>query len=493
MKQRNLLDNLQVIQEPNSMIEVENLVIGSGPGGSITACLLAEAGKEVLLVEEGPFLLQNSCRAFSYEEIQQKYRNGGITIAIGSPKIAYVEGCCVGGGSEINSGLYHRTPPEILKQWQEKYQIKDFSSSELDPYFELCENDLNVCYSPFDLPKASLKLHEGAQKLNWKSSEIPRWFRYSESVKSDHQKGIRQSMTETFIPRFLKAKGMLLYSTRVLRLHQQGKKWIVEASYKKGDISRAVSIQATNIFVAAGAIHTPALLRRSGIKKNIGNQLKLHATLKIVAEFQDKVNHSHMGVPVHQVKEFAPKYSFGCSISSPPFLSLALLEHRDQVVTANNWQNMAIYYAMIAGGNGKVRNIPFSQDPLVRYSLSLNDLQNLSDAIRDICRLLLSAGAKNIFPQIQGNPIIKNLNDLIHIRSPISRKNSNLMTIHLMGSCPMGENESLCAVDSFGKLHGIKGLYIADASLLGGAPGVNPQGTIMALVRRNVVSFLNKD
>ena len=90
-------------------------------------------------------------------------------------------------------------------------------------------------------------------------------------------------------------------------------------------------------------------------------------------------------------------------------------------------------------------------------------------------------------------PIIKNLNDLIHIRSPISRKNSNLMTIHLMGSCPMGENESLCAVDSFGKLHGIKGLYIADASLLGGAPGVNPQGTIMALVRRNVVSFLNKD
>ena len=43
----------------------------------------------------------------------QKYRNGGQTVALGRNKIAYVEGRCVGGGSEINSGLYHRTPPEV--------------------------------------------------------------------------------------------------------------------------------------------------------------------------------------------------------------------------------------------------------------------------------------------------------------------------------------------------------------------------------------------
>ena len=32
------------------------LVIGSGPGGAITACLLAEAGRDVVLVEEEPWL-----------------------------------------------------------------------------------------------------------------------------------------------------------------------------------------------------------------------------------------------------------------------------------------------------------------------------------------------------------------------------------------------------------------------------------------------------
>jgi choline dehydrogenase-like flavoprotein len=66
------------------------------------------------------------------------------------------------------------------------------------------------------------------------------------------------------------------------------------------------------------------------------------------------------------------------------------------------------------------------------------------------------------------------------------------MTIHLFSSCPMGENKKICAVDSFGKVHGFKNLYVADASLLCTAPGVNPQGSIMAIARRNALHFLGK-
>jgi choline dehydrogenase-like flavoprotein len=69
---------------------------------------------------------------------------------------------------------------------------------------------------------------------------------------------------------------------------------------------------------------------------------------------------------------------------------------------------------------------------------------------------------------------------------------SNLMTIHLFSSCPMGENKSKCAADSFGRVHGFKNLFVADASLLCSAPGVNPQGSIMAFARRNALHFLKK-
>jgi choline dehydrogenase-like flavoprotein len=46
-----------------------------------------------------------------------------------------------------------------------------------------------------------------------------------------------------------------------------------------------------------------------------------------------------------------------------------------------------------------------------------------------------------------------------------------------------------CAADSFGKIHGFENLYINDASMLPDSPGINPQGTIMAMARRNALHF----
>jgi choline dehydrogenase-like flavoprotein len=70
----------------NQTLNCEIAVIGSGPGGAITACLLAEAGRDVLLIEEGEFLPLESCIPFSRQEMIQKYRNGGLTAAFGKPK-----------------------------------------------------------------------------------------------------------------------------------------------------------------------------------------------------------------------------------------------------------------------------------------------------------------------------------------------------------------------------------------------------------------------
>ena len=85
--------------------KTEVAVIGSGPGGAVTSALLAEAGRDVLLLEEGPFVSMNDVAPFSLDEMVAKYRNGGVTVAMGPSKVSYVEGRCVGGGSEVNSGL----------------------------------------------------------------------------------------------------------------------------------------------------------------------------------------------------------------------------------------------------------------------------------------------------------------------------------------------------------------------------------------------------
>jgi len=476
-------------REPAAPAELraEIVVIGSGPGGAITACLLAEAGRDVLLLEEGDHLPLSSCAPFSLDEMLQKYRNGGQTVALGQNKISYVEGRCVGGGSEINSGLYHRTPPEILERWRKEFQVEALTESELNPHFESCERDVSVSLLPHAAPPASLKLHVGATKLGWKSLEIPRWYRYAPGPKT----GQRQSMTETFIPRFLKAGGRLQPRTRALRVRANGTGWLIEATQRSDS---EIRIAADALFVCAGAVHTPALLRRSGITHNIGNALQVHPTVKIVAQFADEVNASDMGVPVHQVKEFSPRLSFGCSISSPAYLALGLLDHPDAVrETARMWRSMATYYAMITSeGHGNVRSVPGFRDPLVRYALTEADRRSLADGLKKLSQILFEAGAAKLFPCLTRSAVLNCTGCLSKLPDMMPNGLASLMTIHLFSSCPMGEDKAKCATDSFGRVRGLKNLFVNDASLLCTAPGVNPQGSIMAMARRNTLKFLRK-
>jgi choline dehydrogenase-like flavoprotein len=480
-----------ILESPGNEISCEVAVIGSGPGGSISACLLAEAGRDTLLVEEGEFRALESCPPFSLTEMEQKYRNGGLTVALGRTKIAYAEARCVGGGSEINSGLYHRTPTDILDSWRSEFEVEALSEPDLRPHFEACERDVSVSPLAGEAPIASQRLCKGAALLGWEALEIPRWIRYDEGEKGIPPRGMRQSMTKTFIPRFLAAGGRLLPRTRVASLRREGRRWLLQSTDALGGARR---ISAETVFVCAGAIHSAALLRRSGITKNIGDSLRMHPTAKVVARFPDVVNTAGMGVPVHQVKEFSPRLSFGCSISTPPHLALGLLDHPEASSHVRaDWPNLATYYAMITGqGHGRVRTLPGFADPLVSYRLTPNDLFDLGDGLRKLSEMLFASGASALYPAFSRARPLRSRQDVDQLAGSFPRGGSGLMTIHLFSSCPMGERRDRCAVDSFGQVHDVPNLRLADASILCGPPGVNPQGTIMALSRRNTLHFLGE-
>jgi len=470
----------------------EVVVVGTGPGGATSAHILAEHGKEVLLLEDGPDLPLESCPPFSIEEMVQKYRAGGLNPAFGKAKVAFVEARTVGGGSEINSGLYHRTPPEILERWHDDFKVRESLEGDLVPHFEYCEQALGVGTYPGLTPLASRKLEEGAKALGWRAYEVPRWFKYDKAAGPDGcANGTRQSMTKTFLPRALQAGARLLpetYAHRLVRSTNGG--WKISATRK----GRRIEVQARTVFVCGGALQTPLLLRRSRITNNVGNSLAMHPTAKVVALFDEEVNHEALGVAVHQVKEFSPRISFGCSISSRPHLALALSDYPELGRKIDGqWRHMAVYYAMITGPHtGTIRSVFGQRDPLIRYSLSALDLQDLATALRRLTRLLLAAGATTVYPSMPGSRPIAGEDELSTIPSVLPASRSNLMTIHLFSSCPMGEDPARCATNSMGQVHGANGLIVNDASLIPTAPGVNPQGTVMALARRNTLNFLGK-
>ncbi len=453
---------------------------------------MAEAGLDVTLLEDGPNLRLDSAEPFSLDEMTQKYRNGGLTVALGPARVQYAEGRCVGGGSEINSGLYHRTPPDILARWRTEYRVADARDEDLDEHFGANERDLAVGFYPGTAPPAALKLRDGAEHMGWRCAEVPRWYRYYANEANPKEPiGVRQSMSETFVPRAVVAGARVVSGARARRLVRIGARWRIDVS-STDTLQPETAVEAEHVFVCAGAIGTPALLLRSGITRNVGKTLRMHPTIKAVARFDETVNGDSVTVPMHQVKEFSPAIGFGCSISSPPHLALAVADSKRGLGIVNeSWREMASYYAMIgAEGTGSVTPLPRSNDPLVTYALTPGDRALLREGLEKLVRLLFAAGAREVIPSIIGAASMHNTGDLAALPSSLPLDRTSLMTIHLFSSCPMGENPDLCAVDSFGRVPDVPGLRVSDASILPTASGVNPQGSVMAFARRNALQFL---
>lgn len=468
-------------------LTTEVLVIGSGAGGATSASRLAEAGRSVLVVEEGPWVEPGTHEPFSLDEMATQYRHRGGAGALGSPLIAYAEGCCVGGSTEINSGLWHRLPTELTEDWRSRYQIDEFAPSVLDTYAAEVEGDVGVATVPGAPPRSSGLLEEGAAKVGWRSTEFPRVFSYDE-----RGRGTKQTMARTLVPRAVAAGAEVVPDTRVRRVLRSGGR-VTGATARRTRPDGTVEdlhIEAEHVVVAGGAIQTPALLQRSGFRRRIGRGLKLHPTVKIAARFPFTVDHGD--VPMHRITDFSPHLTLGGSISRRGHIAMALAESGEPFGDAlDDWESVAVYYAAIRSeGSGLVVAVPGLEAPVVSYRLTPGDMSRLTRGLVHLGELLLAAGATELYPSVVGAGVARGPADLGRWWDAVTPATANLMTIHLTSSVRMGEDRAAVGADSFGRVHGTENLYVNDASLLPDAPGVNPQAGIMAIAARNTAHLL---
>ncbi len=473
----------------SNSVGTQVLVLGSGAGGALTAAILAERGLEVLVLEEGPDLDTSGISTSSPEAIARLYRNRGLTPILGNQTIAFVEGCCVGGSTEINSAFWHRLPEECYARWRADAWVEGFSPQLLEPYFEQLEHALSVSYlgdsSP---PPSSRRLRDGIENMGWQYTEVSRCQKGAATA-NPFAPGTKQSMQRTFLPRALAAGAQLRADSKALRLIHSGGR-VSGIVVRQGHTTR--TFQAEHVFVCCGPIQTAALLRRSGITRNVGNNLCIHPMIKAAALFDEEM-HAHSDVlPIYQVKEFWPNLTIGGSVFTPGFLAMLLADNwpTNQHVM-HDWKRMALYYAATRGtGRGTIRALPGGEDVLVRYHLSMADRDGLSRGMSHLGEVLFAAGAQAVYPSLHNQAVLKSAEQCRSFASePAALADMSLSTVHAFSSCPMGENPDLCATDSFGKVHGFTNLYINDASLIPDSPGVNPQGTVMAIGLRNLDHF----
>ena len=173
-------------------------IVGSGAGGATTAALLAEAGVDVLVVEEGPWVEQGVGRARSRSSRWTASTAPAASPSrSGCPSIAYTEGRCAGGGTEINSGLYRRPPRRHARALAARLRDRRLRPGRArTPSRDEIEQRARACSTvpgAHDRRPATM-LRRGADALGWRHSEIPRWMTYPPSRRR-RSTGQRQSMT----------------------------------------------------------------------------------------------------------------------------------------------------------------------------------------------------------------------------------------------------------------------------------------------------------
>lgn len=468
----------------------ESLVVGSGAGGALTASVLSRKGKDVVIIEEGPYIkstLENSSISKSFPEI---WRNGGVVPIISNTNMVFAEGRCLGGSTMVNSGLIHRLPAEIADEWSREFGIRDLEHGSLQKYHDAIEKELSVGVIKNNSNIANTLFKQGAERCGFKGMDVPVAAEFTDGRLK------KRNMQETFLKGAVSLGARIITDCKVNRIVLKNNRAVyAEAVHTDitGRIQR-VTIKFDRLFLCAGAIQTPLLLRRSGIRRNIGENINFHPTFRTVAEFDIPLNAYAFEMPSYQVKEFSPDISMGASVVTPSYTAVGLAANwNNNKARMRNFNNMATFYVMTrSSSKGKVRNLPLMRGSYyVRYELNGKELRNLSFGFSKLADVLFAAGVKRLYPSIDGHRPITDLSGSNHyLKNDLPLKKTNFMTIHAFSSCPMGEDIERCAVDSFGKMHGFDNIYINDASILPNSPGVNPQGPLMAIALRNLERFL---
>lgn len=479
-------------------LRLDVLVIGSGAGGATTAFEIASRGREVMVIEEGFRHAPDTYGQRSSDALRQLYRRRGMTPILGTVPLGYVEGRCVGGSTEINSGFWHRTLASTLADWRDRFGLVDASINDLQPHFELLETLLSVsCYhEPW--PSMTSVFAEGARLMRLTAAEVPRVVHRCgcpTPCSSGCRTGGKQSMSRSLVPMAEAAGAKILTQCRITRLIAR-KNRIVEAvgfishNDERGD--EAVRLFPEQVIVCCGPTETPSLLLRSGVTESVGKTLLVHPMLKVAARFPYETQAATQPIPLLQIN-LENGVSIGGAHFSLGHLAMHLSENwpalAGRIVDANR---MALFHVSVKGtGLGSIAPALIGTGTRLRYNLSDWDHERLCEATKVLIALLLRSGADEVYPAINGLPVIRHESEISRLSpSTVAKRALSLTTVHAFSSCPIGEHRRHTAADSFGKVWGFENLYVNDASMLPSSPGVNPQGSVMALARRNVHHFL---
>jgi choline dehydrogenase-like flavoprotein len=485
------------------------VVIGTGAGGAVTAARLAEAGFDVVMLEAGGYHRRSDFTEDEASLMEALYADGALRTT-DDAAIGLVQGEAVGGSTLVNWMIMLRTPPWVLEQWAREAGVEGMSPAEMAPVFDRIEREVHAAEVPEAAHSANNRiLLDGARALGWRvaSGKI----NARDCVRCGYcgvgcRHDAKQSTLLTYVPRALAAGARLYADAAVQRLtvieRDTGRgtpprkrvEALVRARRGTGAGHRLV-VEAPLVVVAGGAVGTPVLLERSGLGGGgVGHWLRLHPTTALFGEY-DRPIVTSTGIPLTTMSDEFLRWrgtDYGFWIETPPMLPSFTAAAMPGFGAAHagllgRFNQLGVLIALVRDGadrsrsQGRVR-VNRRGEVSITYRFAEDDQRRMRDALVQVAKVHFAAGASRVGtmhtrPMVARTPA----EAAAFAGGDLGPNRMGLFSAHVNGTCRLGTSAATAGATPEGERFGVRGLFIADGSLLPTALGVNPQETIMAV------------
>ncbi len=477
------------------------LIIGSGAGGGVMAGELTAAGLDVIVAEKGGYYNEADFDGHEMSGTERLYENRGVVTST-DLGISILAGSTLGGGTVVNWSASLRTPAHTLQEWAQDYGFSAATSDDYQHSLAAIMQRIHVNSDESKPNAQNIALEAGCKKLGYEVTVIPRNVQGCEDCGFCNYGcpfGAKQSTFRTYLQDAHERGARILVRARVERvLHRSGVVYGAELTICQADGTRVpVTVQARAVVVAAGALHSPVILLRSGLgNAHIGANLHLHPTTAIYSRFTEPV-WGWQGAPMTRVsQQFAnlDGRGYGVWLETAPmhpgmaaqvFLWRSGEDHKRNMQQLSYYANIIVLTRDAYGGRVTVGQ---KGEPKIHYRLHPYDGRHSLRGVAEALKIHRAAGAEVIYGPHQrlggyGDGFRGDFEDFVQAVVSAGHPTNDiaLFSAHQMSTCRIGGSSALGALTPEGETYEVKNLFVADGSVLPTAAGVNPMLTIMTL------------
>ncbi|TPX30422.1 hypothetical protein SmJEL517_g06010 [Synchytrium microbalum] len=493
------------------VLHYDAVVIGSGAGGGIVAAELSTQGLKVLVLEKGILFKPEDITTMEADALPNLYENGGV-VSTEDGNVGILAGSSFGGGTTINWSGSLKLPQWARQEWADEHGLPFFASAEYEKNSVLVLERAGVSTKHIKHNGSNQILIDGCNKLGLPVHDIPQ-----NTGGHTHSCGFchygcpaqeKQGAVATWLKDAANAGCHFLLRANVRHvIHQNGKAVGVDALVTTKTGTARVVIKALTVVVSAGSLNTPAILKRSGLKnKHIGKHLRLHPAIGVAAVFPDREVRGFDGsimTACCDAEENQDGKGYGVRIEVPVHFPSILstlsvwrspLDHKSFMMFMDKI-SMIVLHCRERYSEGEV-NIDSEGNPLFKYTLDPHDAKHLTAGLVASVKILAAAGGQQITTsQLRVDQYKKDFDDSRDtLETPEFQRYVNgvateginmgwtrISSAHQMGSCRLSSSPERGPLDPEGQTWEVKGLWVADASTLPTASGVNPMATVWSI------------